>query len=92
MKSKYAVLELKYDDTLHYKYLPYVMVWESDILVPYLITGLIVRNFAGADKNKILYVGTYSYNGPSVTLKVSRRCKKRLMCSLSKLNRRVVFQ
>lgn len=92
MKSKYAVLDLKYDDILHHKYLPHVMVWESDTLVPYLV-GLTIRTIDPyADKNKILHVGAYDYNGPSVMLKVPRRCKKRLMCSLRKLNRRVVFK
>ena len=92
MKSKYTILELKYENTLHHKYLPYVMVWESGILESYL-TGLIVRTFGTcADKkNKVLHVGAYDYEGPSVILKVPRRCKKRLMCSLRKLNRRVVF-
>lgn len=92
MKSKYAVLELKYDDTLYHNYLPYVIVWESDTLVPYL-AGLTVRTIDPyVDKNKILYVGAHDYNGPYVILKVPRRCKKRLMCSLRKLNRRVVFK
>ena len=93
MKSKYAVLELKYESTLHHKYLPHVMVWESGILVPYL-AGLIVRNFGvcADKKNKVLHVGAHDYDGPSVILKVPRRCKKRLMCSLRKLNRRVVFK
>jgi hypothetical protein len=92
MKSKYTVLELKYDDTLHHKYLPYVMVWKSDTLVPYL-TGLTIRTIDPyADKNKILHVGAHDYNGPSVMLKVPRSCKKKLICILRKLNRRVMFK
>ena len=91
MTSKYAVLGLIYKDTLH-KYLICEMVWESDTLVPYL-AGLTIRTIDPyADKNKILHVGAHDYDGPSVILKVPRRCKKRLMCSLTKLNRRVVFK
>ena len=92
MKSKYAVLDLKYDDTLYHNYLPYIMVWESDTLVHYLTYGLRVhKGNAGIDKEELLYVASHNYSlrkFRTAFLKVPRNYKKRLMCRIKKIEKR----
>ena len=94
MKSKYAVLDLKYDDILYHKYLPYVMVWESDTLVPYLTYGLSVhKGNAGidTDKEELLYVAPHNFSlrkFRTAFLKVPKNYRKRLMCRVKKIMKR----
>ena len=96
MKSKYAVLELRYEDTLHNKYLPYVMVWEFNTLVPYLtdlsITDMSICN-VDTDFCKTLYVGDFNFMRYKclAVLKVPKSCKKRLMCCVEKITKKEVL-
>ena len=93
MKSKYAVLELKYDDILYHNYLPYVMEWESDTLVPYLTELSVHKGDVGIGiyEEELLYVAPHNfslYKFHTAFLKVPKNYRKRLMCRIKKRAKR----